>query len=175
MTDHKAEPLLIIAGSLLDRHIQRSGTHTHIFRGCNISGTLGNIIGVLIHKFSVCLLDFSRPGFSHSKNTFKDSQQSTLIHIIPVAVDLVSYVCHEINPARHIIGKIGFCPAHHAPIGENTLFKGVCPLCGQVGFTVIVQRIPADQPEEGKNCIDCSGLGIGDESFPQTLVGNNRF
>ena len=170
MTDHKAELLLVIAASLLDRHVQGSSPHALIFSRCKA----GNVIGVLIHKFSVRRLDRPSPGCSHSENAFKDRQQSPLIHVIPVAVDLVSHVPHEINPARHIIGEIGFRPALHAPIDENTLFKGVCSVSGQVGLPVIVQGIPADQPEKGKNRIHRPGLRIGDESFLQTLVGNNR-
>ena len=126
------------------------------------------------HKGGVSGLNVARASGGHRENALEDSKDSVLIPIIPIAVDLGSDVRHEVHAASHIIGEIGFSPAHHTAIGENTLFKGISLFGGEVRHTIIVLCVTADQTEKRQDGVHSASLSVVDESFTKSLICDNR-
>ena len=173
MANNKAESLLVITASLLNCTVQRGCVHLHSI-GSRSCTCCGNIVSMFTYKSSIGSLNITSAGCLHSKNAFQDSKNRVLIPVIPITGNLISDICHEINTASHIIAEICFRPAHHATIGENTLFKGISATGGKIVHAVIVLCIPANQSKIGNDPINSTSLTGIQEKITQTLIRDNR-
>ena len=105
---HKTKYGFVIAAGLLHRLVKSIGAHKSL-----LTLFLGNIIGVLLHKFLSRLALHGRSGNLHIENAFQNSQQNALFDLLLIVADLLSNVVHEINACRNISAEASFGPAIH--------------------------------------------------------------
>ena len=152
----KGELLLVGSASLVHSGIQSGGIHLAINGGA-----------MLLHKFLVLGV---RGG--HSKNTLQHGQNGFLIQGVLVLGNLGGNITHEVNPTGNVIAEILFSPCLGPTDHHHTLFKGLGGSGGNIGFTVIVHRIPIQQATHGKTGV--SGAVLTGEHRPNIGVPGQR-
>ena len=156
MHEHQRKLLLVGSTSLVHGAVQGGGAHGGINRGA-----------VLLHKLLVLGI-----GGRHGKNTLQDRQKGFLIQGVLVLRNLCGHIAHEVHAARNVIAEVLFSPCLGTANNHHALFKGLGGSGGNVGFTVIVHRIPIQKATHGKTGI--AGAILTGEHRPNIRVPGQR-